>query len=52
MNVQGIYPSQYTGGLEYHQQSSQAHCLDLVLTFVQHMARRVERVGNLGIYDR
>lgn len=44
---QGIYPSQYAGGLEYHQQSSQGLCLDLILTFVQHMARRAEGVRTL-----
>jgi hypothetical protein len=33
------------GGLESSQHSSQAACLELLLTFMQHMARRSEGVG-------
>ncbi|KAG8901826.1 GDP/GTP exchange factor for ARF [Tulasnella sp. 403] len=40
--TRGVYPTQYTGGLEYQRYSAQLLCLDLLLAYVDHMAARTE----------
>ncbi|THH01721.1 hypothetical protein EW026_g1024 [Hermanssonia centrifuga] len=37
--AKGIYPSHYGGGQEFQPQNAQFLCLDLILAFVNHMAR-------------
>ncbi|KAG8947301.1 GDP/GTP exchange factor for ARF [Tulasnella sp. 424] len=40
--ARGVYPTQYTGSIEYQRYSSQLLCLDVLLAYVEHMAARAE----------
>ncbi|CCM03853.1 uncharacterized protein FIBRA_06002 [Fibroporia radiculosa] len=40
--TKGIYPSQAIGGQQVQQQNAQDLCLDIILSFVNHMASRAE----------
>ncbi|KDQ13235.1 hypothetical protein BOTBODRAFT_633172 [Botryobasidium botryosum FD-172 SS1] len=40
--TRGVYPSQYSGGLESQQYTSQFLCLEVLLAFIDHMTTRSE----------
>ncbi|KAG8899424.1 GDP/GTP exchange factor for ARF [Tulasnella sp. 408] len=40
--ARGVYPTQYTGSIEYQRYSSQLLCLDVLLAYVEHMAARAD----------
>ncbi|KAG8986904.1 GDP/GTP exchange factor for ARF, partial [Tulasnella sp. 427] len=40
--ARGVYPTQYTGNIEYQRYSSQLLCLDVLLAYVEHMAARAD----------
>ncbi|KIO27117.1 hypothetical protein M407DRAFT_73603 [Tulasnella calospora MUT 4182] len=42
--ARGVYPTQYTGSIEYQRYSSQLLCLDVLLAYVEHMAARADAV--------
>lgn len=43
-----MYPSHYAGGLDAQQRNAQYLCLDLLLIFVNDMAKRAEGVRTVA----
>lgn len=46
-SLQSVYPTHYPAGLDAQQRNAQYLCLDLLLAFVNDMAKRAEEVRNL-----